>query len=162
MLQVRVVHSKLACGRWPRLETDAHLPARVKATIASWGFESNRPNVSSVDASLGGKGKSMGGWRSKIPLVVARSAWLWRSARSGTPEERSTTRDCGRHPVSVSCRSFTRKEVARFPHGLFHTHTSMCVAFTFPFIISQEGSPFRYNIARGFASKRQPTEGRSS
>ena len=47
MLHVQVVHSKLASGRWPRLGSDAHLASRVKAALASWGFESNRRRVSS-------------------------------------------------------------------------------------------------------------------
>lgn len=67
LLQVRVVHSKLASGRWPRLETDAHLPTRVKAALASWGFEPSRREVGSVDAGLGGEGGRRVG---KISLVA--------------------------------------------------------------------------------------------
>lgn len=55
-MHARVVHSKLASGRWPRLETDSHLPRRVRATLASWGFESNRRKASSVGAGLDGEG----------------------------------------------------------------------------------------------------------
>lgn len=60
LLHVRVVHSKLASGRWPRLETDAHLPRRVKATLASWGFESNRRKA--IGAGLDGEGTVLEGW----------------------------------------------------------------------------------------------------
>eukprot|EP00752_Nemacystus_decipiens_P009585 g8564.t1 len=76
-LHVRVVHSKLASGRWPRLETGAQLPTRVKATLASWGFESNRREVSSVDdATLGSKGAgSETPSEYHRPPVCARISW---------------------------------------------------------------------------------------
>lgn len=75
LLHMQVVHSKLASGRWPRLGTDALLASRVKATLASWGFESNRREVSSVEAEQEGEGtcasesKPRGRLRLQKPLI---------------------------------------------------------------------------------------------
>lgn len=99
LLHVRVVHSKLACGRWPRLETDAHLPRRVRATLASWGFESSRREVSSADADPDGKGNR------RTAIEAVSWAWLLKSSSVGFQKNTTSKHVCGRQPVSVSCSS---------------------------------------------------------
>lgn len=83
LLQARVVHSKLASGRWPRLETDAQLPTRVKAALASWGFASNRREASSADAGLNGEGDGRVAGRRRRRLSRGGGAWLLKTARLG-------------------------------------------------------------------------------